>query len=99
MNNCIIKKNIKGNYNLIYEGLTFKCQIGTKGIIDFKKKIEGDKCTPRGSWNVKKIYYRPDRVNLLKIKNMDFWVIQAITKNCGWCDDYQSKKYNKYINL
>ena len=58
-------------------------------------KREGDKCTPRGRFELKYIFYRKDRINKLvsKIK------IIPIQKNYAWCDDVRSKKYNQLVKL
>jgi L,D-peptidoglycan transpeptidase YkuD (ErfK/YbiS/YcfS/YnhG family) len=78
---------------LEYKDLKFKCALGKSGIGN--KKIEGDNITPKGVFNIIKIYYRKDRVKKLSSK---FKLIE-ITKNMGWCDDPKSRKYNKPIKL
>jgi len=78
---------------LKYKDLKFRCALGKSGI--GKKKIEGDNITPRGAFNIVKIYYRSDRIKKLSSK---FKLIK-ITKKMGWCDDPKSKKYNCLIFL
>jgi L,D-peptidoglycan transpeptidase YkuD (ErfK/YbiS/YcfS/YnhG family) len=78
---------------LKYKKLKFKCALGKAGI--GKKKREGDNVTPTGTFKVVKIYYRSDRVKKISSK---LGLIE-ITKNVGWCDDPNSKNYNKLINL
>ena len=78
---------------LKYRDLQFKCALGKSGIGN--KKIEGDKITPRGTFDIIKIYYRSDRIKKLSSK---FKLIR-ITKKMGWCDDPKSKKYNQLIKL
>jgi L,D-peptidoglycan transpeptidase YkuD (ErfK/YbiS/YcfS/YnhG family) len=78
---------------LKYRDLKFKCALGKSGIGN--KKIEGDNITPKGVFNIIKIYYRKNRVKKLSSK---FKLIE-ITKNMGWCDDPKSRKYNKLIKL
>ena len=75
------------------------CQIGRNGIIAKNDKREGDLCTPSGLWNLRKLYYRKDKINFIfdKIKNKI--AINKISKNCGWCDDKNSKFYNKKIKI
>ena len=70
-----------------------RCAIGKRGIT-YKKK-EGDQKTPKGTFSFKSIFYRKDRMRNLKttIKK------KIITKNMGWCDDSNSKYYNKLIKL
>lgn len=78
---------------LTYNKYKVKCALGKRGI--GRKKKEGDLITPRGVFGIKHLLYRKDRVkkmqtNLKKI---------VINKNMGWCDDPNSKKYNKLIRL
>jgi L,D-peptidoglycan transpeptidase YkuD (ErfK/YbiS/YcfS/YnhG family) len=78
---------------LKYKNYKFKCALGKSGI---REKIkEGDNITPKGVFNVIKIYYRGDRVKKLSSK---FKLIK-ITKKMGWCDDPKSRKYNQLIKL
>ena len=82
----------KSSY-LKYKDFRFRCALGKAGI--GKKKIEGDNITPKGLYKIVKIYYRKDRIKRISSK---FKLIK-ITKNIGWCDDPNSEKYNKIINL
>ena len=82
---------INKNY-LNYNKLKVKCAIGKKGIGN--KKKEGDLITPIGTFKIKYIFYRKDRVKVLtKLKKM------VIKKNMGWCDDPKSSHYNKLVKL
>jgi len=77
---------------LKYKNLKFRCALGKAGI--GKKKIEGDNITPKGTFDIVKIYYRDDRVKKISSK---FKLIK-ITKKLGWCDDPKNEKYNKLIH-
>ena len=79
--------------NLTFHNYKVKCAIGKRGI-GYKRK-EGDFITPIGTYKIKYILYRKDRVKKLqgKIKKI------AIRKNMGWCNDPKSKEYNKLIKL
>ena len=76
---------------LTYQNNKVKCAIGKRGI--GKKQKEGDEITPRGTFRIKNILYRKDKINNLRsiIKKT------PIEKNMGWCDDPKSKDYNKLI--
>ena len=77
---------------LIFNNYKAKCSIGKRGI-GLKKK-EGDLITPKGKYKIKYILYRKDRVKIqTKIKKI------IITRKMGWCDDPNSKQYNKLIML
>ena len=79
--------------HLKYKDFKFKCAFGKSGV--GKKKKEGDNLTPRGTFDIIKIYYRNDRIKKL---SSEFNLIK-IKKNMGWCDDPKSKKYNQLIKL
>ena len=77
---------------LTFNNYKAKCSIGKRGI-GLKKK-EGDLITPKGKYKIKFILYRKDRVKIQsKIKKI------VIKKEMGWCDDPNSKQYNKLIKL
>ena len=90
---------INKKYFLKVGNKVFQCQIGEEGIEKNVKKTEGDKKTPIGNWYLKTIYYRPDKVLRPKLKKKDVLNINKISKNCGWCDDIRSNKYNEYIKI
>ena len=82
---------LKNKDTLNIDEFSFKCSIGKNGLKS--KKIEGDLSTPKGSFLLKKLYYRSDRFKkiitvLPKIK---------IKKNMGWCNDPRHKQYNSLI--
>ena len=84
---------VKKSGYLNYKNFKFRCALGKNGIR--QKKREGDFVTPKGKYKLIKIYYRADRIKkvrspLKKIK---------IKKNMGWCDDVNSKYYNKQIEI
>jgi L,D-peptidoglycan transpeptidase YkuD (ErfK/YbiS/YcfS/YnhG family) len=84
--NIIIKKHY-----LLYQGYKIKCSIGKSGLTNNKK--EGDLSTPKGLFKLGSLYYRKDRIKLPKSKIGK----KIIKKNMGWCNDSNSKKYNKKI--
>ena len=84
---------LKNKDTLNIDEFSFKCSIGKNGLKS--KKVEGDFCTPKGSFLLKKLYYRSDRFKkintiLPKIK---------IKKNMGWCNDPKNKYYNSLIKI
>ena len=83
---------IKNKY-LIYGDYRAKCAVGKRGITN--KKVEGDKCTPRGRFKFKYILYRKERVKNIRSKLK----LIPIKKNFGWCDDIRSKYYNRFIKF
>ncbi len=84
---------LKKTKYLAFKNLKFRCAIGKNGI---KKKIkEGDFVTPKGTFTLKKVYYRGDRIKNLRTKLKKI----TIKKNMAWCDDPKSKFYNMQIKL
>tara|TARA_B110000259_G_scaffold64302_1_gene75932 strand:- start:522 stop:1016 length:495 start_codon:yes stop_codon:yes gene_type:complete len=85
---------LKNKDTLQVDEFIFKCSIGKNGIS--KKKIEGDKKTPKGIFSIGNLYYREEK--FLKPKTALKSI--KIKKNMGWCDDIKDKKkYNKLIKI
>ena len=85
---------IKNKETLLFGDFKFKCSTGMRGFA--KNKIEGDKKTPRGVFNLGNLYFRKDRNHQpnTKIKCI------PIKKNWGWSDDLKNKKhYNKLVDI
>ena len=85
---------LKNKESLIFDDFLFDCSIGKNGTT--KNKIEGDKKTPLGTFEIGNLYYRRDRHNKPNTKLKCI----PITKKMGWCDDPNDKKnYNKLIKI
>ena len=88
-----MKITLKNKYTLKIDDFKFKCCIGENELT--KNKIEGDKCTPKGTFELGTLYYRKDRVKkpitILNTKN--------IKRNMGWCNDSKNKFYNQEIKV
>ena len=85
---------VKNKHTLQIDDFEFKCCIGKNGST-FKKK-EGDKKTPKGMFEIEKLYFRKDRIKrpITSLKCVE------IKKNMGWCDDVSfPEKYNKPIKI
>ncbi len=81
------------NKKLLFGKYKVKCATGKRGIS--KKKKEGDNITPKGTFRFIGVFYRKDRVPLIKTKLKK----SIIKRNMGWCDDYRSKFYNRMIKF
>ena len=84
---------VKNKNTLLYDEFKFKCCVGKNGISSNKK--EGDKKTPKGTYSLDSVYYRSDRIPKFETKLKKI----KIKKDMGWCDDINSKFYNKLIKL
>ena len=86
--------SLKNKHTLKIDEFEFECSIGKNKLS--KKKIEGDKKTPIGTFKLGNLYFRADKIKLpkLKIKSV------KIKQEMGWCDDLQfPKQYNKLIKV
>ena len=85
---------VKNKHTLQIDEFKFRCCIGEKGFTIYKK--EGDKRTPKGTFEIEHLYYRKDR----KEKPLTLMKCIEIKKNMGWCDDIRfPKKYNKLFKI
>lgn len=69
------------------------CAIGRGGIT--KSKREGDGATPVGCWPLRRVLFRPDRVEAPKTR----LPVAALSPEDGWCDDPSHADYNKPVRL
>jgi L,D-peptidoglycan transpeptidase YkuD (ErfK/YbiS/YcfS/YnhG family) len=81
------------NKFLYFQKYKLRCSLGKSGISS--KKTEGDNKTPKGTFKLKYILYRKDRIFNIKTRIKK----KAIQKKMGWCDDPTSKYYNKIIKF
>ena len=85
---------LKNKHTLQIDDFYFKCSIGKNGLS--KKKVEGDKKTPKGTFGIEHLYYRKDRIELPKT----YLKIIQIKPYMGWSDDVNFRnKYNKLIKI
>ncbi len=69
------------------------CVVGRGGIGD--KRGEGDGITPKGSWPLRRVLYRPDRLDAPKT----ILPVVQIEEADGWCDAPSDVNYNKLVQL
>ena len=83
--------HVPNKNTLIIDEFKLRCCIGKKGINHNKK--EGDYSSPKGLFNLRKLYFRKDRVGIPKCKINK----KIIEQDMAWCDDPKDKKYNEEI--
>ena len=83
--------HVTNKNTLIIDGFKLRCCIGKKGINSNKK--EGDYSTPKGLFNLRKLYFRKDRVGIPDCKINK----KIIKRDMAWCDDPYHENYNKEI--
>lgn len=71
----------------------YRCASGKSGIVS--GKVEGDGGTPVGTFPLRQVFYRPDRV-LPPITTLP---VVALQPHMGWCDDPLDPLYNQQIAL
>tara|TARA_Y100000590_G_C15704421_1_gene1008033 strand:+ start:349 stop:840 length:492 start_codon:yes stop_codon:yes gene_type:complete len=84
---------LKNKDTLEFNDFKFKCCVGKNGVK--QNKLEGDKSTPKGTFGIGPVYYRSDRVK----KPNTVIKTKIINHNIGWCNDVNSKYYNKEIKI
>lgn len=78
---------------LIWHSKKYRCAVGRNGISI--NKNEGDGKTPAGEFQIRKIFYRGDRIqNVLTSVST-----QTILPDGGWCDEVNDESYNKFVKL
>jgi L,D-peptidoglycan transpeptidase YkuD (ErfK/YbiS/YcfS/YnhG family) len=82
---------VKNKDTLLFDEFKFKCSLGKKGTT--LNKIEGDLKTPKGTYSIGSLFYRKDKVVRFSTKLKKI----PIKKNMYWCNDINSKYYNKLI--
>ena len=85
---------VKNKHTLQIDEFKFRCCIGKNGST--YNKIEGDKKTPKGTFEIERLYFRNDRIK----KPLTLLKCIKIKKNMGWCNDIRfPKKYNKLFKI
>ena len=83
----------KGEWFARFGEAVYRCALGPGGCR--RDKREGDGATPIGSWPMRRVLYRPDRmaapVTALPVAPLD--------PADGWCDDPGDALYNRPVTL
>ena len=73
--------------------LTLPVALGCAGIRANKR--EGDGTTPRGTFRLKRLWWRADR----HPRPMTLLPVRRITSHDGWCEDPSDRHYNRPVKL
>lgn len=71
-----------------------RCAIGRGGV--HRDKREGDGATPVGSWRMRALLFRSDRIVRAPLTRLP---LRALRPEDGWCDDPGDPLYNKPVML
>jgi L,D-peptidoglycan transpeptidase YkuD (ErfK/YbiS/YcfS/YnhG family) len=69
------------------------CALGRAGVTD--RKREGDGASPAGTWPLRYVLFRPDRVD----RPTTGLAVQALAATDGWCDCPADRRYNRPVQL
>jgi L,D-peptidoglycan transpeptidase YkuD (ErfK/YbiS/YcfS/YnhG family) len=85
--------HVRSDHQLHWQGKTFPCALGKGGIRT--DKSEGDGVTPTGTFALRRVLYRSDRLS----EPQTCLKVEEITKTQGWCDDPTHEMYNQAVEL
>lgn len=71
----------------------YRCALGRGGIR--RDKREGDGATPAGTWPLRAVLYRPDRLTAPPTSLS----VSPIHREDGWCDAPDDPNYNRPVSL
>ena len=71
----------------------YRCALGRAGVV--RDKREGDGATPAGTFTLRRLFYRADRMAPPK----SALPTDALSKIDGWCDDPMRREYNRFVTL
>jgi L,D-peptidoglycan transpeptidase YkuD (ErfK/YbiS/YcfS/YnhG family) len=74
-------------------GRAFRAALGRGGVATAKR--EGDHKTPAGSFLMRRLLYRPDRLARPGTR----FPVEALTRDDGWCDAAEDPNYNRLVKL
>lgn len=77
--------------HLHFAGADFPCALGRSGIVADKR--EGDGGTPIGTFPLRALRFRADRLSLPQSR----LVTQPLAPHDGWCDAPNDPAYNHYV--
>lgn len=77
----------------VLDGRRWRCVVGAGGVRE--DKVEGDGATPVGTFPLRRIYYRNDRLVLPPVH----LPARPISEHDGWCDDPRADAYNRLVHV
>lgn len=89
----VVRKEADGLTYLHAGTMTMRCAIGRGGIR--REKNEGDGGTPVGTFPLRRVFYRPDRV----AKPQTRLPVQAMQPDDGWVEVPNDPMYNRLVKL
>ena len=72
-----------------------RCALGRGGIVPAPHKREGDGATPAGTWPMREVLFRADRLGEI----VTTLSCRELAPEDGWCDDPVDPEYNRPVRL
>ena len=76
-------------------GRETRCALGKGGVVPAEAKREGDGASPAGKWVMRRVFYRPDRMDPPETA----LPVAALRPENGWCDAPDDPQYNRLVAL
>lgn len=86
--------HVVSDTQLEFAGKTYRCAIGKNGFTT--QKIEGDNCTPLGTFALRECWWRADKLAAAPNTVLSLRVTQPAD---GWCDEPTDDFYNTHVTL
>lgn len=80
---------------LRWPGGEARCALGRAGVLPALSKLEGDGASPLGSWPMRRLLWRPDRLG----RPVTGLPAGELSPEAGWCDDPGDRLYNQPVRL
>jgi L,D-peptidoglycan transpeptidase YkuD (ErfK/YbiS/YcfS/YnhG family) len=85
--------HVAADGRLVWPGGRVRCALGAGGLRADKR--EGDGATPAGTFALREVLYRPDRIE----EPATGLPVRALDPADGWCDDPRDPAYNRPVRL
>ena len=80
---------------LHWTGGSARTAIGRSGLLPEDQKREGDGATPIGTYPLRRVFFRPDRVD----RPQTGLPVTPLSQDDGWCDAPGDPAYNRPVKL
>src|SRR5665213_774427 len=77
-----------------WNGRRIRCALGRGGVRADKR--EGDGATPAGTWRMRALLFRPDRIPRTPLTGLP---LRGLRPEDGWCDDPGDALYNRPVKF
>jgi L,D-peptidoglycan transpeptidase YkuD (ErfK/YbiS/YcfS/YnhG family) len=89
----IVTRGPDGAWRAAYGTRSWRCAVGAAGVT--ADKCEGDGATPIGRFPLRRVLYRPDRLD----RPVTALPAAPLAAEDGWCDDPGESAYNTQLRL